>query len=128
MNVNVVGPLLMAKHFAGLLKNSSHPRLVNISGRLASVLMLEDKTWGSYSYNASKAAMNVTTRMMAHEFKADGICVVAVHPGWMQTDMGGASADLEPSESAQSVLGLISNLTLADTNKFLAYNGEEHPW
>ncbi len=66
--------------------------------------------------------------MMAHELKPDGICVVAVHPGWMQTDMGGASADLEPSVSAERVLGLIANLTLADTNKFLVYNGTEHPW
>ncbi len=72
--------------------------------------------------------MNIATRMMAHELKADGICVVAVHPGWMQTDMGGVSADLEPSASAEGVLALTANLTLADTNKFLVYNGEEHPW
>ncbi len=128
MNVNVVGPLLMAKHFVGLLKQSDSGRLVNISGRLASLLLLEDQKWGSYSYNGSKAAMNVATRMMAHELKPAGICVVAVHPGWMQTDMGGASADLEPSVSAEQVLALIANLTLADTNKFLVYNGTEHPW
>lgn len=128
MNVNVVGPLLMAKHFVSLLKKSDHARLVNISGRLASLALLEDKKWGSYSYNGSKAAMNITTRMMAHELKPDGICVVAVHPGWMQTDMGGASADLEPSASAAGVLALTAGLTLADANKFLAYNGEEHPW
>lgn len=128
MNVNVVGPLLMAKHFVGLLKKSSQARLVNISGRLASLLLLEDKKWGSYSYNGSKAAMNVATRMMAHELKPDGICVVSVHPGWMQTDMGGASADLAPSASAEGVLALIAKLTLVDTNKFLVYNGEDHPW
>ncbi|MEM7111693.1 MAG: SDR family oxidoreductase [Chloroflexota bacterium] len=128
MNVNVVGPLLMAKHFVGLLKRSNQARLVNISGRLASLLLLEHQSWGSYTYNASKAAMNVTTRMMAHELKPIGICVVAVHPGWMQTDMGGAAADLEPSVAAESVLALTANLTLADTNKFLVYNGEEHPW
>lgn len=128
MNVNVVGPLLMAKHFVGLLEKSSHARLVNISGRLSSLLLLEDKTWGSYSYNASKAAMNVTTRMMAHELKSKRICVVVIHPGWMQTDMGGTSADLKPSVSAEAVLGLTTNLTMEDTNKFLAYNGEEHPW
>lgn len=128
MNVNVVGPLLMAKHFVGLLKKSDHARLVNISGRLASLLLLEHQTWGSYAYNASKAAMNVTTRMMAHELKVDGICVVVVHPGWMQTDMGGASADLEPSVAAERVLALIGNLSLADTNKFFTSSGEEHPW
>ena len=128
MNVNLTGPLLMAKHFVEFLKKSDHARLVNISGRLASLLLLEDQKWGSYSYNGSKAAMNIATRMMAHELKPDGICVVAVHPGWMQTDMGGVSADLEPSVSAERVLGLIANLTLADTNKFLVYNGEDHPW
>ena len=128
MSVNVIGPLLMAKHFVGLLKTSEQARLVNISGRLASLLLLEDKKWGSYSYNASKAAMNVTTRMLAHELKPEGVCVVAVHPGWMQTDMGGAAADLEPSVAANQVLSLVGKLTLADTNKFLVYSGEEHPW
>ncbi|MCP4429300.1 MAG: hypothetical protein GY803_32865 [Chloroflexi bacterium] len=54
--------------------------------------------------------------------------VTAVHPGWVQTDMGGAEAPVSILDSAQGILNVSENLTLANTGKFFVYSGEEHPW
>lgn len=128
MAVNVTGPMLVAKHFASLLKNGTDPKLINISSQLGSVLSLQDKTWGSYSYNASKGAINIMGRMLSHELKPDGVCVLTMHPGWVQTDMGGSEAAVTPFDSAEGILKVIHSATMADTNKFYIYNGEEHIW
>jgi hypothetical protein len=54
--------------------------------------------------------------------------VVAVDPGWVRTDMGGASAPLAPEESASGILRLIAGLTPEDSGKFLMWNGERQLW
>ncbi|GAG03097.1 unnamed protein product, partial [marine sediment metagenome] len=68
------------------------------------------------------------TRTLALDLRPDGIIVVALNPGWVQTDMGGSSADLTPTESVRGMLGVIERLTEADTSKFFTREGQEHPW
>ena len=84
--------------------------------------------WGRYSYNSSKAALNMLTRMLAFELEAKGIAVICILPGWVQTDMGGASADLTPVESAAGILRVIDKVTLVENGRFYTYAGDEHPW
>ncbi len=124
--VNVNGPMLIAKHFMALLRAGSNARLVNISSQLGSMNLMQTRRSGAPSYNASKAALNMLMRMLAHEVRKDGVAVVVVHPGWVQTDMGGASADLTPDESADGLVALIDGLQLSDSNKFFKWNGEQH--
>ncbi len=126
--VNVNGPMSVAKHFVPMLRNGDNARLVNISSQLGSLALMQESRMGSPSYNASKAALNMLMRMLAHELKRDGIAVVVVHPGWVQTDMGGPSAHLTPDESADGLVALIDGLTIADSNKFYQWNGELHAW
>jgi NAD(P)-dependent dehydrogenase (short-subunit alcohol dehydrogenase family) len=83
---------------------------------------------GEYSYNSSKAALNMVTRMMAFDLQAQGVAVLAAHPGWVQTDMGGSHAAVTPQDSAEGVLRLVDDLTLAKTGRFFVYTGEEHVW
>ena len=127
-NINATGPVRVAQAFVELLAQGNNPRLVNISSQLASVSELENGNWGAYGYNASKAALNVFTRMMANELKPHGITVVAMHPGWVQTDMGGASANVTPQDSAAGILNVTHALTIEQTNQFIVYNGDQHPW
>ncbi|MGB1251037.1 MAG: SDR family oxidoreductase [Candidatus Promineifilaceae bacterium] len=127
-NVNATGPVRVAQACVDLLGNGTNPRLVNISSQLGSITALENGNWGEYSYNASKAALNVFVRMMANELKPKGITVVTMHPGWVQTDMGGPNAAITPVESAAGIINVINGLTIQDTNQFIVYNGERHPW
>ncbi|MCB9455466.1 MAG: SDR family oxidoreductase [Anaerolineaceae bacterium] len=124
--VNAVAPLLVARAFQGLLEKGSHPRLVNISTQVGSM------TWktsgGSYAYAASKAALNMVTRCLAADLQPAGIITIMLHPGWVQTDMGGVHAALTPAESISGIIKLINNLTTAENGKFFKWNGEPHPW
>ena len=127
-NVNSTGPMRVAQASLDLLANGNQPRLINISSQLASVTALEDGNWGAYSYNASKGALNILTRMMANELKPRGIAVITMHPGWVQTDMGGPNAAITPATSAAGIIRVAQGLTLDGTNQFIIYNGEHHPW
>ncbi len=125
--VNVIGAMRVITQFVDLLRQGDTPRLINISSQLGSLLEM-DRDWGSYSYNSSKAALNMVTRKLAHELRGDGISVIAVHPGWVQTDMGGPNATVSIPDSAQGILTIAKNLTQEHTGKFFIYSGEEHPW
>ena len=126
LDVNITGPLRITAQFIDLLRQGSTPKLLNISSQLGSLARARPN--GLYSYNASKAALNMITRMLALDLERDGITVVSIHPGWVQTDMGGSHAAVAVPDSAAGIIRLAENLTLADTNKFFAYSGEELPW
>lgn len=127
LQVNTIGPMRVTIHFVDLLRRGSAAKLINVSSQLGSLLAME-RRWGNYSYNASKAALNMLTRHLAHDLRSDGITVIALHPGWVQTDMGGSSAAVSIPDSAHGIICVIDGLTLADTNKFYTYAGKEHQW
>jgi NAD(P)-dependent dehydrogenase (short-subunit alcohol dehydrogenase family) len=83
---NLYGPWLMVQEFLPLLRNSDHPRIVNVSSEAASLASMGG---GTPAYTASKVALNALTRMVADELRRDRILVNAVCPGWVATDMGG---------------------------------------
>ncbi|KAF7649636.1 hypothetical protein LDENG_00138470 [Lucifuga dentata] len=70
----------------------------------------------------------MVSRCMAKGLEANGILCVALHPGWVRTDMGGPEAPMSPEESITSVLSVIGGLTEKDHGSFLSYNGEPLPW
>ncbi|GAB1420565.1 SDR family oxidoreductase [Anaerolineales bacterium] len=124
--VNAVAPLLITRQFLPLLKNGHNPRVINVSSQVGS--MTWKKSGGSYPYAASKAALNMVTRCLAGDLGPEGITVITLHPGWVQTNMGGDAADLKPEESAAMLMTLINRITRADNGKFYKWTGEEHPW
>ncbi|MFC1849824.1 SDR family oxidoreductase [candidate division CSSED10-310 bacterium] len=123
--VNVVGPLLVSRTLLPLLQLGERPRIVNISSQMGSL-----QAWtggGNYSYCSSKAALNMVSRILARDLPSS-ISVIALHPGWVQTDMGGTQAPLTPAESAQGIIQVIDHLTREDSGKFFTWQGSEHPW
>ena len=128
LQVNTIGPMRVITQFVDLLRRGTDAKLINISSQLGSLAAMEQRRWGSYSYNSSKAALNMLTRHLAHDLRSDGITVITMHPGWVQTDMGGKNAAVSVPDSARGIVRVIDNLTLADTNKFYIYTGEEHRW
>lgn len=126
LQTNSVAPLLVAQAFFPLLRQGANPRLINISSEMAS---LADKDYGgSYAYCMSKAALNMATRGLAADLRRAGIIVLALDPGWVRTDMGGAGATLSAEESVRGCLRVIDGLTPDDSGRFLNYAGQEHRW
>jgi NAD(P)-dependent dehydrogenase (short-subunit alcohol dehydrogenase family) len=123
--VNTLAPLRVAQAFLPQLKQSSNPRLLTVSSQMGA---LAGSSTGSVAYRASKAAVNKTMQCLAHELKPQGITVAVVHPGWVQTDMGGQSADITSKESAAGLMALIDRLSIKDTGQFFRWDGSIHPW
>lgn len=83
---------------------------------------------GSYIYRASKAAALNLGRNLATDLKPQGIAVGIYHPGWVQTDMGGAGADITEAQSAQGLSARFNALSLATTGCFETWDGQAHPF
>jgi NAD(P)-dependent dehydrogenase (short-subunit alcohol dehydrogenase family) len=126
MHVNAIGPLMVARAFVRLLERSDHPVILNVSSESGSLAL--KTTGGNYGYCASKAALNMFTRALAFDLQPRGLIVMALHPGWVRTDMGGRSAPLSPRNSALGILSLADRLTLSDCGRFLTWDGHELPW
>ncbi|MBZ0299766.1 MAG: SDR family oxidoreductase [Anaerolineae bacterium] len=125
LRVNTVAPLMMAQAFADLLRRGHNPRLVNVSSDAGSLTMWDG---GAYTYPASKTALNMFTRCLAHDLRADGITVISLHPGFIQTDMGGPRATLTLDEAIPGVIRVIDNLAPGDSGQFLNWDGSRVPW
>ncbi|MGF1505807.1 MAG: SDR family oxidoreductase [Anaerolineae bacterium] len=124
--VNVTGPALVTQAFVDLLRAGEQPLLVNMTSQLGS--LARKSSASTHSYSASKAALNMLTRTLTYELKPMGITTVMMHPGWVQTDMGGDNANLTASEAVAGMLNVLDRLTPADTGSFLQYDGQRLPW
>lgn len=123
--INTLAPLKVTQVFLPLLKQGRNPRLVNISSKMG---RMEFSASDRIAYRASKAALNKVTQGLATDLKEEGITCIAMHPGWVQSDMGGAQADITPAESAAGILKVISSISLEDTGKFIDWDGTPRSW
>lgn len=126
--INTIAPAMIVQRFLGLLKYGSHPLVVNLSSSFASIGLKSEEMPFRYSYSTSKAALNMLSKTLAIELKPLGITVVALHPGWVRTDLGGPDARLAPSESVEGILQVIEKLSLDDSGTYLTWRGSEVPW
>ncbi len=124
--VNATAPLLITQALEALLLRGKNPRVLCISSQLGSIT--QASSFQTPSYAMSKAALNMGVKRLAAELGSRGIVVLACHPGWMKTTMGGKNATLAPEESAKALLDLIAHARVEDGGKFLAYDGAELPW
>jgi NAD(P)-dependent dehydrogenase (short-subunit alcohol dehydrogenase family) len=83
---------------------------------------------GSYIYRASKAAALNLGRNLAVDLRSDGVAVGIYHPGWVQTDMGGGSADITVDDAAIGLEARFAALSLATTGCYETYAGEALPF
>ncbi len=124
--INTIGPVLIMETFFPLLKSGKNPKVANISSRMGSISL---KTGTStYSYDASKAALNMFSKALAHHLKSEKIVVLILHPGWARTDMGTHRAPLKPNTSVMGMIKVIDSSSLSDTGKFYDWEGNEVPW
>ena len=121
---NAVGPLRTTRAFLSLLRKGKTPRVINISSGIGSLTRKPPERHLFYAYAGSKAALNMFTRITAAEFREQGICIVAVTPGWVRTDMGGAEAQLDPATVAGELVESIDTLTMEHTSLWLDRHGK----
>lgn len=126
-NVNSVGPLRVSKAFLPLIKKTENGMLVNISSESGSISAA--KRDREFAYCMSKAALNMGTKLLHNYLKDQPVKVLAVHPGWLRTDMGGSNADYDPYDIACQLVELFEELK--DDNDgpiFVDHKGKVYPW
>lgn len=123
IEIMLKGPLRVLQAF--LPRMGPGAKVINLTSQLAA------STWpygGYYPYVAAKAGLNRLMRSVALDLKDRGIVVGLVHPGYVQTDMGGPGADITPAESASGIRRITADWTLERSGDFLKWNGETHAW
>ena len=124
-NVNSVAPLRVLQALHPLLKKGTDAKAITITSQMGAL----DLNWPTmYAYCSSKAAVNKVMRMISLELASDNIAVGLIHPGWVQTDMGGAQADITATESAAGIISVIEETNIENTGSFKKWNGETHAW
>jgi NAD(P)-dependent dehydrogenase (short-subunit alcohol dehydrogenase family) len=124
--VNSMAPLKMAEAFVQHVTRSHLKKIATLTSKMGSI---DDNTSGeSYSYRASKTAVNMVMKSLSIDLKPYGISVVTLHPGWVQTDMGGSNGLINAHTSVTGLRNVIEHLNLSSTGKFIAYDGKEIAW
>lgn len=124
--INTMATLKMSQTFQPQIRRGGQKTIVTISSKMGSIA--DNSGGGSYMYRSSKAAVNMVVKTLAVDLKPAGIITVALHPGWVKTDMGGANALISAVRSVSGMRDVISGLTLSDSGKFIAYDGQAIPW
>lgn len=123
--INTLAPLMMAEAFVEHVARSQQKKLIAITSILGS---LANNNGGRYAYRASKTALNMEWNCLAKELAGKGVICVALHPGWVQTDMGGPTATLTIEQSVPSMVQVIEGLKPSDNGRYISYDGSELPW
>lgn len=127
LDTNAVGAVRMVKALFQPLRDGRGKKIAHITSGMGSIG--ENRSGGYYAYRMSKAALNMFSVTLAEEVRKHGLISVALNPGWVQTDMGGAGAPVPVRDSAAGLLRVIDGLTPTDSGKFLDYRaGEEIAW
>lgn len=125
LRVNLLGAAAVIEALAGNVAASGRKTIAVMSSRLGSIAETSGMT---LPYATSKAALNLLAKGLAATLAPRGIVVVALSPGWVKTDMGGAGAPIEPRTSVQGLRKVIEGLSPVDSGRFLAYDGSSVPW
>lgn len=126
LNVNTLGPLRVAESFVEQVARSERRLIVTISSAMGSIQ--DNTSGGSIAYRSSKAAVNMAMRSAAIDLASRKISCVVVHPGWVQTDMGGPNALVSAQDSVSRLRVLIDSFGIEHSGRFYNYDGNEFPW
>ena len=123
---NALGALRVTEALLPNLRAGKRRVVANMTSRMGSIA--DNSSGGAYAYRASKAALNMLTKNVAIDLAPEGFTCLVLHPGWVQTDMGGPAAPLSVAESSESLIGMLDRATPAQSGAFLDFAGETIPW
>jgi len=126
VRINSLAPLKLTEALADNVANSTSKLIAFQSSQMGSIS--DNTSGGYYAYRVSKAALNMIAKGVANDLKSRGVTVVALHPGWVKTRMGGASAPVTVEQCVSGQQGLFDRLTVADSGQFFNYDGKQLGW
>jgi NAD(P)-dependent dehydrogenase (short-subunit alcohol dehydrogenase family) len=124
-DTNALGAIRVTRALIENLR-AARGKVVNMTSRMGSIG--DNGSGRAYAYRMAKVALNMATRNIAHEVKGFGGIAVALHPGWVKTQMGGSGATEDVGESAQRIVARIDGFTAKESGRFWHAKGEELPW
>jgi len=124
-DVNAVGTLRVVRALLLRLRAGKTRKIVNLTSVLGSIA---DASGGRYAYRLSKAALNMATRLLAEDLRGEGFLTVALHPGWVQTRMGGSAAPVPPEQSIRGMLRIVDGLNAEQSGRVFDFQGRALPW
>jgi len=126
LQTNLMGPMRVAAALAGPVMASQQKKMVFISSKVGSIS--DNSSGGSYIYRSSKTALNMAVKSLSLDLSGEGVITLLLHPGWVQTDMGGSSGLLDTATSVTGMRAIISRADATHNGKFFNYDGSELPW
>lgn len=124
--INTIAPLKLVESFYPLLQQGKAKKIACISSKVGS--MTENTSGGGYIYRSSKAALNSVVKSLSNDLTDEGFTVLALHPGWVRTEMGGPNALIDTQTSADGLAKVIEQSTQENSGQFINYDGTELPW
>lgn len=124
LRTNAIGPFLLSQTLAPRLADGA--TIANLSSGYGSIGTLDG--FHTPSYCISKAALNMATALLARALGERGIVVIALSPGWVQTDMGGDQAELMPMQAVRGLLQVIDGADASRSGGFFDWQGQVVPW
>jgi NAD(P)-dependent dehydrogenase (short-subunit alcohol dehydrogenase family) len=123
--INTMAPLRMIEALVGNVAASEQKKIFTVSSSMGSI---GDPPGGHLAYGSTKAAVNFVMASLALELRDRGITVMSLHPGWVQTDMGGDMAPVTPAQSITGLKRVMAEASLATTGRFVGWDGNPVPW
>lgn len=131
LNANTFGALKVADAFKPHLLAGKTRKVLGMTSGLGSS-ELTARRGDFYAYRASKAALNVSFRALAADWRGEGIVVGLIAPGMVETDLLRASGfrgrGITPTESVAGMIKVIDAMTLDNNGKAINYDGTVVPW
>ncbi len=124
--INSLAPVQVTAALLDNLQAAEQPKVVAISSRMGSIG--DNTSGGAYIYRSSKAALNAAIASLAIDLRDRGVMVSILHPGWVETDMGGPNALIDAQTSVKGMRRVIAAMKLSATGSFLSYDGSKIPW
>jgi NAD(P)-dependent dehydrogenase (short-subunit alcohol dehydrogenase family) len=122
--VNALAPLRVVNTLQDNL--AAGAKVAMITSRMGSIA--DNGSGGRYGYRMSKAALNAASMSLSKDLAEREIAVGIYHPGYVQTDMVNYGGDINANEAATRLVGLMNELSMAETGAFKHSNGSVLPW
>lgn len=126
LEANTIAPYMMAQTFADNVAASERRVIAVMSSKVGSIA--DNSSGGGYIYRSSKTAVNQVVKSLSVDLRERGVSVIALHPGWVRTAMGGPNALISAEESVAGLKKVLLETDPEHSGHFYNYDGSEIPW
>ena len=126
LEVNTIAPLMLAQAFVEQVAASRRKLIAVISSKVGSIA--DNGSGGSYLYRSSKTAVNQVVKSLSIDLAGRGISTFSLHPGWVQTEMGGPNAEISAAESVAGMKSILLSAGMDRNGCFIEYDASPIPW